>query len=76
MAEDVKISMTPDEWGQVLMVMQGGVYRVVAPIIMKLNNQLIAEMQRQQAAANIGAGLAAGGPRLVEPDSPMEVADD
>lgn len=75
MADEIKIGMTADEWGQVMMVLQSGVYRVVAPLLQKINNQLVAEIQRNQVAANVGAQLA-GGPRLVPGDSPPEAADD
>lgn len=53
MAEMAKIEMTTEEWGQVMIVLQGGVYRVVAPLLQKINNQLIEQMRP--------------GPRLVEP---------
>lgn len=74
-ADEIKIGMTADEWGQVMMVLQSGVYRVVAPLLQKINNQLVAEIQRNQTAANVGAQVA-GGPRLVPGDSPPEAADD
>lgn len=51
--DTVKIEMTTEEWGQVMIVLQGGVYRVVAPLLQKINNQLIEQMRP--------------GPRLVEP---------
>lgn len=73
MADPVKIELTTDEWGQVMMVLQSGVYRVVAPLLQKINNQLIAEMHKQQGAANIAANIAAG-PRLVEAEQPQESA--
>lgn len=75
MAEYITVEMTADEWGQVMMVLQSGVYRVVAPLLQKINNQLVAELQRNQIAANVGAQVA-GGPRLVPGDSPPEAADD
>lgn len=75
MADEIKVGMTADEWGQVMMVLQSGVYRVVAPLLQKINNQLVAEIQRNQIATNVGA-QAAGGPRLVPGDSPPEAADD
>lgn len=51
MAEMAKIEMTAEEWGQVMIVLQGGVYRVVAPLLQKINNQLIEQM-RPRAVAN------------------------
>lgn len=44
---NISIDLPVEDWGNVLMVLQGGVYRVVAPLIMKINNQLIMH-QRQQ----------------------------
>ena len=73
MADPIKIELTTDEWGQVMIVLQGGIYRVVAPLLQKINNQLIAEMHKQQGAANIAANIAAG-PRLVEAEQPQESA--
>lgn len=51
MADMIKIDLTADEWGQVMMVLQSGVYRVVAPLLQKINNQLIEQM-RPRAVAN------------------------
>lgn len=51
MPEMAKIEMTTEEWGQVMIVLQGGVYRVVAPLLQKINNQLIEQM-RPRAVAN------------------------
>lgn len=73
MADMIMVEMSADEWGQVMIVLQGGVYRVVAPLLQKINNQLIAEMHKQQGAANIAANIAAG-PRLVEAEQPRESA--
>lgn len=52
MAEMAKIEMTAEEWGQVMIVLQGGVYRVVAPLLQKINNQLIEQMQQLRVVAN------------------------
>lgn len=71
MAESIKVDMTADEWGQVMMVLQSGVYRVVAPLLQKINAQLVLEIQRQQGTSNAGVA----GPRLVDAEGP-EAADD
>lgn len=63
MAESIKVDMTADEWGQVMMVLQSGVYRVVAPLLQKINTQLVLEIQRQQETPNTG-------PRLVDAEGP------
>ena len=70
---EIKVEMTADEWGQVMMVLQSGVFRVVAPLLQKINGQLVLEIQRQQMAANVGAAIGAGGPHLV--DQPPEAAE-
>lgn len=69
MAESYKIDMTAEEWGQVMMVLQSGVYRVVAPLIQKINNQLVVELQRNQMVTNVRTNLG-----LVE-DPPPEAAE-
>lgn len=71
MADEVKVEMTTEEWGQVMMVLQSGVYRVVAPLLMKINNQLVVELQRNQMVANVRTNLG-----LVEDTPPHEAADD
>lgn len=71
MAEMINVEMSADEWGQVMMVLQSGVYRVVAPLLQKINTQLVLEIQRQQGTPNVPAA----GPRLVDAEGP-EAADD
>jgi len=76
MADKVPVELTSEEWGQVMIVLQGGIYRVVAPLLQSISDQIRIHMTTkmaadQQAAAVIAAGP--GGPRLVEaevvPDS-------
>lgn len=45
MPDMINVEMSADEWGQVMIVLQGGVYRVVAPLLQKINNQLIEQMR-------------------------------
>lgn len=70
MADEIKVEMTADEWGQVMMVLQSGVYRVVAPLLQKINTQLVAEIQRNQLAANVRANIG-----LVGAEGPNEAAE-
>lgn len=66
MTDTVKVELTTEEWGQVMMVLQSGVYRVVAPLLQKINGQLVIELQRQQMPA---------GPRLVDQADPTQAAE-
>lgn len=63
MADEVKVEMSAEEWGQVMMVLQSGVYRVVAPLLMKINNQVVEHVQAQTQRL-----------RVVPPEGP-EAAD-
>ena len=47
MADEIKIEMSAEEWGQVMMILQSGVYRVVAPLLQKMNNQVVEHVQAQ-----------------------------
>jgi hypothetical protein len=45
MADTIKVEMSAEEWGQVMMVLQGGIYRVVAPLLQRINNQVVSQAQ-------------------------------
>lgn len=75
MADPIKVELTADEWGQVMMVLQSGIYRVVAPLLQKINGQLVIELQRNQMVATNVANAVGAGPRLVDPGEPTEAAE-
>lgn len=56
--------MTTEEWGQVMMVLQGGIYRVVAPLLNKISFQVQIFVSAQMEAQKAGVG-----PKLVVSDS-------
>lgn len=42
MANDkIVVELTAEEWNQVMVILQGGVYRVVAPLLQKISQQFV-----------------------------------
>lgn len=55
---EVKVELSAEEWGQVMLILQSGVYRVVAPLLQKISMQVQAQMIPKEVpneAANIEA---------------------
>jgi hypothetical protein len=51
--DTIFVGLEIEEWGQAMMVLQGGIYRVVAPLLNKISTQ-IQQAQMLQAAQQQG----------------------
>lgn len=69
MGDNISVEMSAEEWGQVMMVLQSGVYRVVAPLLQKINNQVVEHVQAQSQRLRVVPPAPPDAP-------PTEAADD
>ena len=50
--DELKVTLTASEWNNVMMVLNDGIYRIVAPLIAKINAQCQGQMQPEGARPN------------------------